>query len=197
MALDVTDADQVRDVMAAVDAETPLGTVVCNAGVAFAAPLVEVEIAAYDRLMAVNVRGVFLVLQAALRAMLPRGAGSVVTLCSTSSFTASTGPMAVYDASKGAVKLMTQAAAREVAGTGVRVNGVAPGHARDRPHPGPRDLRAAGRPGSRADPAGPARQAVGDRRGGGLPVLRRRLVHHGGGARGGRRLARLAPCDSS
>src|SRR4051794_35757545 len=77
VALDVTDADQVRDVMAAVDAETPLGVVVCNAGVAFAAPLVEVEIAAYDRLMAVNVRGVFLVLQAALRAMLPRGSGTV------------------------------------------------------------------------------------------------------------------------
>jgi NAD(P)-dependent dehydrogenase (short-subunit alcohol dehydrogenase family) len=127
VALDVTDADEVRDVMAAVDAETPLSVVVCNAGVAFSAPLVEVDVAAFDRLMAVNVRGVFLVLQAALRAMLPRGAGSVVTLCSTSSFTASTGPLAVYDASKGAVKLLTQAAAREVAGTGVRVNGVAPG----------------------------------------------------------------------
>jgi NAD(P)-dependent dehydrogenase (short-subunit alcohol dehydrogenase family) len=127
VALDVTDADEVRDVMAAVDAETPLDIVVCNAGVAFSAPLVEVDIAAFDRLMAVNVRGVFLVLQAALRAMLPRGSGSVVTLCSTSSFTASTGPLVVYDASKGAVKLMTQAAAREVAGTGVRINGVAPG----------------------------------------------------------------------
>jgi NAD(P)-dependent dehydrogenase (short-subunit alcohol dehydrogenase family) len=127
VALDVTDADQVREVVAAVDAKTPLGVVVCNAGVAFSAPLVDVDVAAYDRLMAVNVRGVFLVLQAALRAMLPRGTGSVVTVCSTSSFTASTGPMAVYDASKGAVKLLTQAAAREVAGSGVRVNGVAPG----------------------------------------------------------------------
>jgi NAD(P)-dependent dehydrogenase (short-subunit alcohol dehydrogenase family) len=127
VALDVTDADQVREVVAAVDAETPLGLVVCNAGVAFSVPLVDVDVASYDRLMAVNVRGVFLVLQAALRAMLPRGAGSVVTVCSTSSFTASTGPMAVYDASKGAVKLLTQAAAREVAGSGVRVNGVAPG----------------------------------------------------------------------
>jgi len=71
-----------------VDPQTPLGLVVCNAGVAFSAPLVDVDVASYDRLMAVNVRGVFLVLQAALRAMLPRGAGSVVTVCSTSSFTA-------------------------------------------------------------------------------------------------------------
>lgn len=127
VALDVTDIDAVRRVIAAVDAESPLRTVVANAGVAFARPLVEVEPAEYDRLMAVNVRGVFFVAQAALRAMAPRGAGSIVTVCSTSGFTASTGPMAAYDASKGAVRLLTQAAAREAAASGVRVNAVAPG----------------------------------------------------------------------
>jgi NAD(P)-dependent dehydrogenase (short-subunit alcohol dehydrogenase family) len=125
--LDVTDVEQVRAVVAAADAETPLGTVVANAGVAFARPLVDVEPQEYDRLMAVNVRGVFFVVQAAVRAMAPRGRGSVVTVASTSAFTASTGPMTVYDASKGAVRLLTQAAAKEVAHTGVRVNAVAPG----------------------------------------------------------------------
>jgi NAD(P)-dependent dehydrogenase (short-subunit alcohol dehydrogenase family) len=110
-----------------VDADVALGVVVANAGVAFGKPLVDVEPDEYDDLMAVNVRGVFFVVQAALRAMLPRGKGSIVTVCSTSSFTASTGPMAAYDASKAAVKLLTQAAAREVAPAGVRVNGVAPG----------------------------------------------------------------------
>ena len=77
--------------------------------------------------MAVNVRGVFFVVQAAVRALVPRGRGSVVTVCSTSGFTASTGPLAAYDASKGAVRLLTQAAAKEVAPSGVRVNAVAPG----------------------------------------------------------------------
>ena len=77
--------------------------------------------------MAVNVRGVFFVVQAAVRAMTPRGCGSIVTVCSTSGFTASTGPMTAYDASKGAVRLLTQAAAREVASLGLRVNAVAPG----------------------------------------------------------------------
>ena len=125
--LDVTDVGRIREVMAAVDAETPLGTVVANAGIAFAKPLADVEPADYDRLMAVNVRGVFFVVQAAVRAMTPRGVGSIVTVCSTSGFTASTGPMTVYDASKGAVRLLTQATAREVAATGLRVNAVAPG----------------------------------------------------------------------
>jgi NAD(P)-dependent dehydrogenase (short-subunit alcohol dehydrogenase family) len=125
--LDVTDVAMVRAVIAAADAETPLATVVSNAGVAFRRPLDEVEPDEYDRLMSVNVRGVFFVLQAALRALVPRRAGSVVNVASTSSFTASTGPMAAYDASKAAVKMLTQAAAREVAASGVRVNAVAPG----------------------------------------------------------------------
>lgn len=125
--LDVTDVAAVRTTVASVDAETPLATVVANAGVAFRRPLVEVEPEEYDGLMAVNVRGVFFVVQAALRALGPRGAGSVVTVCSTSGFTASTGELTAYDASKGAVRLLTQAAAKEAAPLGVRVNAVAPG----------------------------------------------------------------------
>ncbi|HEY3185375.1 MAG TPA: SDR family NAD(P)-dependent oxidoreductase [Gaiellaceae bacterium] len=68
--------------------------VVCNAGVAFSRPLVEVEPDEYDRLMAVNVRGVFFVVQAALRVMMPRGTGSVVNVSSTTGFTASTAAVA-------------------------------------------------------------------------------------------------------
>ena len=125
--LDVTNVDRIRAVVAAVDAASPLGTVVASAGVAFARRLEDVEPDEYDRLMAVNVRGVFFVVQAALRAMAPRRRGSIVTVCSTSGFTASTGPMTAYDASKGAVRLLTQASAREAAPSGVRVNAVAPG----------------------------------------------------------------------
>lgn len=127
LALDIADVDAVREAVARVDAETPLGTVVANAGVAFQRPLVEVEPEEYDRLMGINLRGVFFLLQAALRVMTPRSSGSVVTVTSTSAFTASTGPMAVYDASKAALKLLTQAAAREAASSGIRVNAVAPG----------------------------------------------------------------------
>ena len=125
--LDVTDVEAVRATVAGVDAESPLRTVVANAGIALRVPITEVEPVDYDRVVSVNVRGLFFVLQAALRSMIPRGTGNVVTVCSTSSFTASTGPMVVYDASKAAVRMITQAAAKEVAHTGIRVNGVAPG----------------------------------------------------------------------
>jgi NAD(P)-dependent dehydrogenase (short-subunit alcohol dehydrogenase family) len=127
VALDVTDVAMVRRVIAGVDAETPLATLVNNAGIAFRSPIAEVEPDAFDRLMAVNVRGLFFAMQAALRAMVPRGRGSVVNVCSTSAFTASTGPMIVYDSSKATVRMLTQAAAREVAASGVRVNAIAPG----------------------------------------------------------------------
>jgi NAD(P)-dependent dehydrogenase (short-subunit alcohol dehydrogenase family) len=127
IALDVTDVGDVRRAIAELDAATPLGTLVNNAGIGFDSPVADVEPADFDRLMAINVRGLFFCMQAALRAMVPRGAGSVVNVASTSSFTASTGPMILYDASKATVKMFTQAAAKEVAASGVRVNAVAPG----------------------------------------------------------------------
>jgi NAD(P)-dependent dehydrogenase (short-subunit alcohol dehydrogenase family) len=127
IALDVTDESAVASVFERIEAERPVGTVVNNAGIAFSSPLVDTDLARFDALMGVNVRGTFVVMQAAARHMLPRGVGSIVNVCSTSSFTASTGPMAAYDASKAAVALLTKAAARELAPLGLRVNGVAPG----------------------------------------------------------------------
>lgn len=125
--LDVTDVAQVRRVLTEADRDVPLTTVVCNAGIGLTRPFVDTEEEDYERLMAVNVKGVFFVVQAALRQMLPRRRGSIVTVSSTSAFTASTQPMAAYDASKAAVRMLTVAAAREAASSGVRVNAVAPG----------------------------------------------------------------------
>ncbi|HET8759128.1 MAG TPA: glucose 1-dehydrogenase [Solirubrobacteraceae bacterium] len=127
LTLDVTDVGAVATAIAAADREVPLSTVVCNAGLGYAGSFLDTGEAEYDRLMAVNVKGVFFVLQAGLRQMVPRARGSIVTLASTSAFTASSTPMAIYDASKAAVRMLTIAAAREVAGSGVRVNAVAPG----------------------------------------------------------------------
>jgi NAD(P)-dependent dehydrogenase (short-subunit alcohol dehydrogenase family) len=127
LALDVTDAAAVAGRIADLDAVTPLDAVVNNAGIAPLTPLLDTDVELFDRVLAVNVRGVFLVSQAAARAMVPRGRGCLVNICSTSGFTASTGPMAAYDASKAAVRLLTQSLAKELAPQGIRVNAVAPG----------------------------------------------------------------------
>ena len=125
--LDVTDVDAIAQVVAQADSEVALGTVVNNAGVGWLSPTVEVTPEQFDATMAVNFRGTFFVLQAAAKAMIPHGGGAIVNLASTSAFTASTQPMVLYDASKGAVRMMTVAAARELAPLGVRVNAIAPG----------------------------------------------------------------------
>lgn len=125
--IDIADVEAAAATIARIDAETPLATVVNNAAVATSGPLVEVRPDDYDRVMGINVRGTFFAVQAALRAMLPRRRGSIVNVCSTSSFTASTSDMTVYDTSKAAVRMITQAAAKEVGRSGVRINGVAPG----------------------------------------------------------------------
>jgi NAD(P)-dependent dehydrogenase (short-subunit alcohol dehydrogenase family) len=127
VALDVTDVEAIGRVVRAVDAEVPLGTVVNNAGVGWSSPLVDVDPARFDSLMAINLRGTFFVLQAAARVMIPRGRGCIVNVASTSAFTASTNSMVPYDTSKGAVRMLTIAAARELATSGIRVNAVAPG----------------------------------------------------------------------
>ena len=127
VALDVTDVAQVHRVLVEVDAEQPLTTVVCNAGLGLLGGALDTSEEDFDRLLAVNLKGVFFTMQAALRLMVPRGTGSVVSISSTSGFTASSTPMAAYDLSKAAVRMLTTAAAREVGRTGVRVNAVAPG----------------------------------------------------------------------
>lgn len=126
-ALDVADVEATAAAIMAADAEVALGTFVNNAGVALIRPLVEVTPEDYDRVLGINTRAVYFALQAAARCMIPRGTGSIVNIASTSGFTASTSPMTLYDMSKGAVRMLTVTAARELAPTGVRVNGVAPG----------------------------------------------------------------------
>ena len=110
-----------------VKGEALLEVMVNNAGRAFSTPLLEVTPEQFDSLMAVNLRGVFFGVQAAAQVMCQRRRGSIVNLASTSAFTASTSPMVPYDTSKGAVRMLTLAAARELAPFGVRVNAVAPG----------------------------------------------------------------------
>jgi 3-oxoacyl-[acyl-carrier protein] reductase len=81
---------------------------------------------AWRRVMSVNLDGTFHVLRAAVRAMRPRGAGSIVTVGSSAAFDTLAG-YGHYAASKAGVHALSQAVAKEAIAFGIRVNTVAPG----------------------------------------------------------------------
>jgi 3-oxoacyl-[acyl-carrier protein] reductase len=103
------------------------GLVTC-AGIITTLPLLEVTSEEWDRVFAVNAKGTFFTIQAALRRMIPRGQGRIVTIGSDS-YKLGGGRIAniPYAATKGAVVTMTKGFARTLVGTGVRINCVNPG----------------------------------------------------------------------
>jgi 3-oxoacyl-[acyl-carrier protein] reductase len=103
------------------------GLVTC-AGIITTLPLFEITAQEWDRVFAVNAKGTFFTVQAALKRMLPRAQGRIVTIGSDS-YKLGGGRIAniPYASSKGAVVTMTKGFARAVAGTGIRVNCVNPG----------------------------------------------------------------------
>ena len=89
--------------------------------------VVDTDTDTWDRVMAVNVRGVFLGCKYAIPQMLEQGSGSII---STASFVAILGcsvPQDAYTASKGAVLALTRSMAVQFAGRGVRSNSISPG----------------------------------------------------------------------
>lgn len=105
-----------------------LDVMVNNAGIFPACPLLATDAALFDRVLAVNLRGVFLGTQAAARAMVARHRpGVVITITSIDALHPSSAGLAHYDASKHGAWGLTQAMALELAPHNIRVNAVAPG----------------------------------------------------------------------
>ena len=99
---------------------------VCNAGIVHYGLMSMMEEADWDRIFAVNVKGVYNCVNAAMPAFLRKHSGSVITV---SSMWGQVGASceAAYSATKGAVIALTKALAKELGPSGIRVNCVAPG----------------------------------------------------------------------
>ena len=128
IACDVTDRAQCEAAVAAVIARWgKLDILVNNVGIGGGGdgPAHRIDEAAYDRIMAVNLKGTLNGIAAAVPAMRDAGAGSIVNISSLAGVAGS--HMVAYEMSKAAVNRLTQSTALANAKAGIRVNAVAPG----------------------------------------------------------------------
>ena len=120
---DVADSTAVK---AAFERIPDVDILICNAGIMHFGLLSMMEETAWDRLFAVNVKGIYNCVNAAMPAFLKKHSGSISTV---SSMWGQVGASceAAYSATKGAVIALTKALAKELGPSGIRVNCVAPG----------------------------------------------------------------------
>jgi NAD(P)-dependent dehydrogenase (short-subunit alcohol dehydrogenase family) len=126
--LDVTDEDQWQAAVAAAEQAGGLDVLVNNAGISGSAEADLYDTAAWNRLMGINATGVFLGMKHGTRLMKKQGrGGSIINLSSVSGIVGQGYIHVGYNASKGAVRLITKAAAAQHGKDNIRVNSVHPG----------------------------------------------------------------------
>jgi NAD(P)-dependent dehydrogenase (short-subunit alcohol dehydrogenase family) len=99
-----------------------------NAGIAWQEPFVEITSENWNRILAVNLGGMFLVAQAAARRMIARGQGGAIVNMSSTNGLVGEALYAHYNASKGGVLTLTKTMAIELGKYGIRVNALCPGY---------------------------------------------------------------------
>jgi NAD(P)-dependent dehydrogenase (short-subunit alcohol dehydrogenase family) len=126
--LDVTsEAEWQAAIAATVTAFGRLDILVNNAGISGTFDPDTLSTSAWDRLMDINAKGVFLGMKHAIGQMQKTGGGAIVNISSISGFVGQNAIHMAYNASKGAVRIMTKSAAVQYAKDGIRVNSVHPG----------------------------------------------------------------------
>jgi len=126
-ALDVTSASSAKEVAQAIEKTLgPIGILVNNAGVSRLVPFLEIDEREWDRVMNINLKGVFLTCRAVLPGMIERRSGRIINMGSVLSKIGEAN-FAHYSASKFGVLGLTQSIAAEVAKYNVTVNTVCPG----------------------------------------------------------------------
>jgi len=126
IATDVSDPAAVEAMFAMAERSGPVTLLVNNAGHVHQSPFEALEIADFDRMIAVHLRGNFLCARRALPAMLAASDGVIINIASQLGQIGGV-QLAHYAAAKAGIIGMTKSLAREVSGRGVRVNAVAPG----------------------------------------------------------------------
>jgi cyclopentanol dehydrogenase len=126
--LDVTnEADWQSAVEAAVSEYGKLNVLVNNAGIVLGRSIEEMTEEDWDRLFAVNAKGVFLGTKASLPRLRAAGGGSIINISSTAGLVGNDYNLAGYSSTKGAVRLFTKSTAIQHAHEGIRCNSVHPG----------------------------------------------------------------------
>jgi 3-oxoacyl-[acyl-carrier protein] reductase len=129
--LDVTSTTEANAVVAAAEAaHGPLDVVVANAGIAHKVPLAAMTDEKWDHTLEVDLKGVMRLVRAAAPGMVTRRSGAVVALSSIMGVAYGWDEHVHYSAAKAGVVGLVRGLAVELARSGVRVNGVAPGYIR-------------------------------------------------------------------
>jgi NAD(P)-dependent dehydrogenase (short-subunit alcohol dehydrogenase family) len=130
LTLDVSNADQVAEVMAEILVRWPrIDVLVNNAGITGSAQATlahKTRVEEFDRVMAVNVRGPFLCSSAVLPSMIEAGGGHIITIASVAGIVVFPGRCA-YTTSKGAALQFARSLAVDYGGMGIRSNAICPG----------------------------------------------------------------------
>jgi NAD(P)-dependent dehydrogenase (short-subunit alcohol dehydrogenase family) len=119
-------ADVEQAVAAALRRHSRIDVLVNNAGIAEEKPFLEIEDEGWDRIIATNLRGAFLMARAVAREQVQAGAGSIIHIASIDA-SGGDGPYASYNASKAGLLGLSRTMALELGPSGVRVNCVSPG----------------------------------------------------------------------